>query len=338
MSGEKMKEQSQLNLLLNELVRTEESFKKNAQTVQLIFQQLRESYPEEHIFEQYDQYLRRALPIYEKICAQIQSISQQSALNSSDKINHITALYSSELYTHSFSNFILFYRQFESWGGEVEYEKWMHKSCLFSSEIMQGVYEQYTPMIFIQRLSQLSMLIHECAKLTDDPKIQSIDKLIRTIAKEINRKRIKIEIASDISHLLSRMNEKEFEDDQKKIVQLFIENQLYEDVEFHEINEKVKEYFALFSHEILMNLCKQIEEVKVKLSRSSSKELIEFHGDLKEKLFRYLAYGKNGCLDDHSRIHLAEAVLADKPLTSADHKKLLLMRDFADSFTHTPSI
>lgn len=326
-----MKDESKLNVLLNELVKTEESFMKNAQIIQSIFQKLYEHYPEEHIFEQYHLYLKRALPIYEKMYTQLQLIAQNPTFNILKKINQISTLYSSELYTHSFSNFILFYRQFEYWGGEVEYEKWVQKSHLFSSDIMKNVYEKYTPMIFPQRLSQLSMIIHECAEYTADPDVQFIDKLIQTIAKEINEKRIKIEIVSDISHLLNR---EASVDDQRKIVQLFIENQLYADADLYEINEKIKEYFILFFQEILQNLCQQIEGLKVKLGNKPSKKLVECKDELKERLSRYLAYAKIECLGDHSLIPLAEAVLAESSLTSDDHKKLLLMRNLADSFIH----
>lgn len=326
-----MKDETKLNALLGELLKTEESFTKNAQIIQFIFKALFESYPNEQIFEQYDLYLKRALPIYEKVYAQSRFISHNSSLNAREKIHQITALYSSELYTHSFSNFILFYRQFECWGGEVEYEKWVQKSSLFSSEIMKNVYEKYTPMIFIQRLPQLSMIIHECAEHTADRDVQSIDKLIRATTKEMNEKRIKIEIVSDISHLL---NGEGNVDDQKKVVQLFIENQLYQDIELCQINEKVKKYFVSFSHEIFQNLCQRIEELKIKLSDHPSKKVAEFKEELTERLIRYLTYAKNECVVDYAMIDLAEAVLSETPLTSDNRKKLLLMREYADSFVN----
>lgn len=328
---------------LNTFYESEQSFTKNAKIIAFIFNQLYDHYPAESLFEQYDRDLKMALPHFESLSTDFKTIVQDPTLEGINKIEQIAALYCSDPYYQSLSHFILLHKQFERWGGEFEYEKWIRETHLFSADIMQETHGIYSPIIFIQRLPQLALMVQELIKLTADLKIQALGNAIKGKIEAIHARKRKIEALEEISYLLSQESEGDVEEIQKKIIQIFIENRLYLDPEPHEVHQKIKKYYSRWFQEILKNLFKQIEELKIKIQKKPSEQLKIFNSELKERVLRYIEYSEEyacSLIGFEPWTHLASIVLAEAPLTSValisyigrqpDNKKLLLMKCFAD--------
>lgn len=334
---------AKFSYLLNEFFEVEQSFTQNAKTVTFIFQQLHELYPSEQIFEYYTLYLKNALPHFETLSAHFNAIIQDSSLDSTNKIEQIMMLYCPDWYYQFLFDFTVLYQQFERWGGEFECEKWMQKAQRFSKSITKEVHSIYSPLIFIQRLPQLTLMVQELTKYSSDLKIQELGNTIKEKIEAVRERKRKIAIVEEISYLLSQENEENADENQKKATQLFIENRLYVIPELQEIHQKIKNYYSLYFQNILQNLFKQVEELKVKVKKKSSKQLEIFNHELKERLLRYLEYSKNyaaSSLNFEPWIHLAHIVLAEASLTGVvlksyiekqpDNNKLLLMKCFSD--------
>jgi hypothetical protein len=193
-----------LSYFLNEILDVEASFIRHVKIISSIFEKLREHYPEEQIIEKYDYHLKEALPYFETIGIQSHSIYQDPTLNLTQKVQQVTALYYSGIYYQMFSRLILLYSQFERWGAEIKYEKWVQAKKLFPTEIIQGLYDKYSPSIFIQHLPQILLVVHEFAEQTEDPKIQVVEHALNVIIVEINERKRKMKLIEEVSHLLNR--------------------------------------------------------------------------------------------------------------------------------------
>jgi len=173
------RDKNYLQRLLNEILSSEVSFLGCARIIGVVFEKLCISYPEEKIFKSYDSQLKIALPQFEKFYTQFSLISQISCLDFIEKIEQLALLYKTEFYYQAISDLSLLYLDFEWWGGEFEYERSVKKKIFLSVEVMNGIDSQYSPILFLQRLPQMAMLMHEAAKYHPNSIIQSTENTMR---------------------------------------------------------------------------------------------------------------------------------------------------------------
>lgn len=326
--AERLEAERKLSALLDELKALDVSFVSNAKQIGMIFKQLCPHYQDEELIKEYNQHLSVAVPCFVSFSQIINDIFANSALDMKNKTQKIVSLYSSDnskSYYKNLCHLILLYPRFEEWGGDIRYEELTRDQNLFTQDILINMGSKYSPIIFIQRVAQLQMIIERIANHTKDPNIQNVHRHIAAIGLDINEKRRRIEILTNIKSLLNNArDEGNLEEGQKNAVKLFIENRLYLDPSLVNLNKDIRKWYSSHFPQILTNLFQQIEELKIKIKKTDvdkQKRLKNQLEVLKENLIRYLEYPdlQYGepipCLDPW--LSLVKEILDSVPLTCA---------------------
>ena len=217
--------------------------------------------------------------------------------------------------------------------------------------VIEGAQSLYSPILFIQWLNQMSLFVNEFSKYATDEHVQSALIKIKKCQEVAFGRLSEVQCQDDVAYLLRKGRCDNNDENLKRAVQLFIEKQfiLKSDV-CPEMAQDIKKYYLLFFQEILSNLFKQIEELKIKIAQRPTNTSIQLSLDLKSKLLKVVDYSRLECTNFEAAFepwnHLASAVLAEEPLNHAglirsiehypNDKKLLFMKILADFILFIP--
>lgn len=335
------KEEKTLASCLNAFFNSETSFTQTVRSIKALFLSLKNHFPDVEIFEKYDHLLKVALPCFESLYNQSQSIACNEELLLGERVCRIAELYCDEMYYRHLTRLIFLFPEFEEWGGEVEYAGWMKKARLFSSESAEDAAYLYSPSVFLQQLFQLEFFIEQFSLHSPCFQVDAAERIVAENKKEVGIRLNREEVTAEITRLFNEQEEGNYHE---RAVQIYIEEKLYLDHSLSDIRVKVRECYPSYFKSLIFSYFRQIEEVKLKFKEKPSRSLNKHGQELKERLKNLLEYSKEEYQlplpDFHSLELMAKVVQTGRALNyselqadldeMSDDRRLSLLKCFSD--------
>lgn len=329
-----------LSSCLNEFFNSETSFTQTVRSIKALFHSLKNSFPAIEIFDKYDHLLKTALPSFENLYSQSQSIASDETLIVDQKVQRIAGLYCDEMYYRHLTRLIFLLPEFEGWGGEAEYARCLKEVRLFPSESVENGAYIYSPSVFLRQLFQLEYFIEQFSFYSPSSQVDALEAIVTKIKKEVMTRFNRGDVTAEINRLFSQQNG----EDHRRAVQIFIEERLYLDRSLSDISEKVCQCYPSYFKSLILAFFRGVEEVKQGFIERPSRSLGKLNTELKERLKNLLEYSKEQYqlpLADFSSLELmAKLVLSEKVLNyselqadldqMSDDTRLSLLKCFSD--------
>lgn len=329
-----------LSSCLNEFFNSETSFTQTVRSIKALFHTLKNSFPTIEIFEKYDHLLKTALPSFENLYSQSQSIACDENLLVEQRVKLIARLYCDEMYYRHLTRLIFLFPEFEGWGGEVEYGRCLREARLFPLEAVENAAYLYSPSTFLRQLFQLEFFIEQFLFYSPLSQVDALETVVAKIKKEVMARLNRSDVLAEVTRLFNQ----EDREDHRRAVQIFIEERLYLDRSLSAISEKVFECYPYYFKSLIFAFFKRIEEAKISLEERPSRSLGKLSAELKERLKNLLEYSNEQYqlpLADFSSLEfMAKVVLSQKILNysefqadlgqMSDDLRLSLLKCFSD--------